>query len=615
MSLVDRAAGLLARKSNRRGFLTRTALVGTALAADPVGYAIRPGTAYAAICSCRGSQCDCGSLCCDGYTGFCCELTGENRCPPGTVLGGWWKVDASSFCGGNGPRYYMDCNYYCPSGCGCGSSGICSGSCAGANCGCHAGCGSRKFGCTHFRYGQCNNQIECIGPIVCRVVTCEAPWSIDPTCGRTVRIDEATRNHNAPCLQDPVPELDGDFTKLTVTRDGVRVVGYVLDTSVGRVEIVANNQLLTTVHTTARPPAGQQDRQGARWFDARVHPPVGSVSLCARIASDDRLIACERVQVPGSVPIGRVDVANGGPESIVVSGWAFDPDVDKAVELHVYVDGAFAEKVSAGLSRPDVRGVYPQAPPDSGFRVKVPATRGSHTVWVYAIGQGNRTANQIIANTTVAVPGGPSFGVIDFAEVGAQGLVASGWVIDPDTRDPVEVHAYLDGAFAGKAIADRPRTDVARVHAGYGPAHGYRITLPIEDIASSHELCLYAIDKGGDGNTRFACADIEPPPGLPFGVVERFDAHAEGVRVSGWVVDPDLGTASTTVVVTIDGRETARGPADEIRDDVARVHGAGRRHGFVLVAPASPGRREVCVEAIDNTGVVRTVGCRSVTVG
>ena len=56
--------------------------------------------AYAAVCNCQGQGCPCGSICCDGYTEFCCTLTGSNGCPPGTITAGWWKVDGSQFCGG-----------------------------------------------------------------------------------------------------------------------------------------------------------------------------------------------------------------------------------------------------------------------------------------------------------------------------------------------------------------------------------------------------------------------------------------------------------------------------------------------------------------------------------
>jgi len=146
--LADRAARLLARQPNRRSFLTRTALVGTALAVAPTDFVLRPGTAYAAICNCSGTACDCGSLCCDGYTEFCCTITGANSCPPGTMAAGWWKADGSSYCAG--PRYYIDCNATCH----CGTGRICPDSCSDApwGCGCAKGdCNNRKAGCTQRR--------------------------------------------------------------------------------------------------------------------------------------------------------------------------------------------------------------------------------------------------------------------------------------------------------------------------------------------------------------------------------------------------------------------------------------------------------------------------------
>jgi hypothetical protein len=167
-SIAERASAFLERRLDRRGLLRRTAMAGTAMAVAPSAYVLRPGSAYAAVCARN-------ALCNDGYTEFCCTIYGANRCPPGTVLGGWWKVDGSNFCGG-GPRYYMDCHPTC-GGCGCGGNGICSGACTGSRCGCTFGdCNNRKSDCTAFRYGQCNQGLPCLGPIRCRVVSSTEPW-------------------------------------------------------------------------------------------------------------------------------------------------------------------------------------------------------------------------------------------------------------------------------------------------------------------------------------------------------------------------------------------------------------------------------------------------------
>lgn len=188
---------------SRRGFLTRTAVVGAALVVAPWKYVTRPTTAYAAVCACKGA-CACGTSCCDGYTEFCCTLYGANTCPPGTVAAGWWKADGSGFCdvaGEGRPRYYFDCNYLCGD-CGCSASGFCSGSCTGAACGCGAGdCDNRKADCTLFRYGQCHQELPCVGVIACRVITCEAPWEFDETCTTASATDNSTRFHHGLCLE------------------------------------------------------------------------------------------------------------------------------------------------------------------------------------------------------------------------------------------------------------------------------------------------------------------------------------------------------------------------------------------------------------------------------
>lgn len=206
--LVDKVSGLLEARTDRRGFLAKSALVGSAVAVAPATYVLKPGTAYGAVCNCNNSLCNCGDLCCDGYTEFCCSIYGDNRCPPNTLVAGWWKADGSGYCVSNGvpkPRYYVDCNAKCGS-CLPDGTGFCSGSCYGCACGCSEGnCKNRKACCTKFRYGQCNQAVPYLGPIVCRVITCTPPWLWEETCTTTSATDNATAFHNAPCLQASDP--------------------------------------------------------------------------------------------------------------------------------------------------------------------------------------------------------------------------------------------------------------------------------------------------------------------------------------------------------------------------------------------------------------------------
>ena len=183
------------RGVSRRGFLVRTAIFASALVVNPLRYLLRPGSAYASLC---GGDPSCGS----GWTAFCCTVNGgQNTCPPGSAPAGWWKADNSSFCN-SGPRYYIDCNASCGT-CGCGASGLCGDECAACNCHCAGGeCDDRVTCCNVFRYGQCHQDLACVGPIVCRVVTCVAPWEFDASCTTTSATANATALHDAPCLHN-----------------------------------------------------------------------------------------------------------------------------------------------------------------------------------------------------------------------------------------------------------------------------------------------------------------------------------------------------------------------------------------------------------------------------
>ena len=184
--VVARTAGILSGGHSRRRFLTRTAVVGSALAVNPTSFILKPGTAYGAVCG----------TCGDGWTAFCCTInSGRNSCPPNTFVAGWWKADNAAYCCG-GARYIIDCNATCPTQCAC--------RCAGA------ACDGRRTCCNQFRYGQCNQQISCYGPVACRVAICITPWAYDAACSTLALTDNRTVEHGAACLS---AECDSAITR------------------------------------------------------------------------------------------------------------------------------------------------------------------------------------------------------------------------------------------------------------------------------------------------------------------------------------------------------------------------------------------------------------------
>jgi hypothetical protein len=185
-TLVRKAAKAVERRVDRRGFLARAAVAASALAVAPVRFATRPVSAAEVI---HCSNCSSG-LCCDGWTTFCCTLTGANACPPDTYLGGWWKCTSytgSGYCAGEGVRYYLDCNrtpgFACPAGC----------HCAGNQCAHRSTC------CNVFRYGQCNTDVAGVTEVVCRVIQCVNPGYSYVNCNTSLMVENATCHHEEGC--------------------------------------------------------------------------------------------------------------------------------------------------------------------------------------------------------------------------------------------------------------------------------------------------------------------------------------------------------------------------------------------------------------------------------
>ena len=204
--LVDKATRILDRRTSRRDFLGASALVGTAIVASPWQYMSRKISPYEAICGCLGHDCPCNALCCsDGYTEPCCTINdGVNACPSGTVAAGWWKADGSIYC--DGPRYYLDCVAQCHCTDGCINTHFCPTCDDIPPCDCANGdCNNRRTGCRTFRYGQCHQELACVGRLSCRVITCTPPWLIDESCTTHVLVDNRTANHTAACLDHPPP--------------------------------------------------------------------------------------------------------------------------------------------------------------------------------------------------------------------------------------------------------------------------------------------------------------------------------------------------------------------------------------------------------------------------
>jgi hypothetical protein len=214
-------------------------------------------------------------------------------------------------------------------------------------------------------------------------------------------------------------------------------------------------------------------------------------------------------------------------------GWAADPDApaERSV-LRVYVDGRFFEEVRAnGLSRPDVQSVHPWASRDSGWMLTVPNSDAQVCVYAMNVGAGSN-------NTTpgcLRTPAGSPAGWLDSVDPGYSSVARiRGWARDPDTRDPVELHVYVDGRFLRSLPTGFDRPDLG---GAYGFDHIVYATFP--PAAGTHEICVSAVDPVSQAAVPLqgGCKQVVVTT-EPFGQLDSVVREGDFVLVQGWMIDP-----------------------------------------------------------------------------
>ena len=512
--LAEAASRALGRRRPRRGFLAKTAVVGSALAVAPKDFVMKPASAYARVCNCSGSRCNCSKLCCDGYTEFCCTIYGTNGCPPGSLYGGWWKVSASNYCGGSN-RYYMDCHQPCKKGCGCGANGVCSGRCNGTKCGCALGsCNNRKAGCTHFRYGQCNRHVKCVGPIICRVVTCTPPWRLDPTCSTASRTDNFTRSHNRACLNDVSSPPLGELEKVTAKAGAIRLRGWAIDTDTTKpidVHVFVDGKYqVTATADQARPDVGvaYQAFGDAHGFDITLPSSAGRKEVCAQAVNNGEgrnpMIGCERVRVPSAQPTGILEDAVAVDGAIAITGWALVPGDKDPVKVDLYVDDELADRVKANEKRADLKATFGDDGTRHGFAALISAGQADATVCAEITDPDTGDIIKLGCLATKA-PSAEPFGAVEKVK-GRRGKVrVSGWVIDPD-GGKAQVLITVDGVEAKRAKAKLPRPDLVGEVGDFAAEQG-GFDVRVAAAAGPRRICVYAVGSDGTVGPLLGCAD------------------------------------------------------------------------------------------------------------
>jgi len=327
---------------------------------------------------------------------------------------------------------------------------------------------------------------------------------------------------NAMELKNPI----GDLETVTVSGRTVSATGWAIDpdapTAALAVHLYANGRLISGVSSSQDRPdigatnPGAGNAHGFVW-SMNVSEP-GDQEICAyainqSAGTTNPRLGCRTVTVSAAAwnPFGRLDSATVVGRQVNLAGWAVDLDTPTAgLGVHVYVDGRLGGAFRADGTRADIGRRYAGVGDLHGIAGSVQVAQGQHSVCLYAINTGFGDKNPLLGcrTVTVAPAAWNPFGRFDGASVTAGVATVSGWAIDPDhMADPVRVHVYVDGRARVAVTADRARSDIGRIYAGAGSAHGFAARVALS--RGSHSVCVYAINVGnGSGNPKLSCRTV-----------------------------------------------------------------------------------------------------------
>lgn len=310
----------------------------------------------------------------------------------------------------------------------------------------------------------------------------------------------------------------------------------------------------------------------------------------------------------GSAPVGTIDAVAAQPGGVRVAGWVYDRDTTHPLDVRITVDGAVAATVSASNVRPDVLAAFANGS-RRGFNTVVPATRGTRQVCVQAFDAPTRNLVSLGCRIVNITQNAPPLGFLDSVAGQPARVEVAGWSGRTDTAAAVPVHVYVDGVFAGGAMATNPRPDVAQVFPAVGTSTGFRFAVPA--APGQRQVCVFGVNDGPP--TALGCRTVSvPAAATPRGFLDTAVRSGEAIRVAGWAGD-DANPAPTPVHVYVDGVFAGGRLAELPRADVAAAFPSlGPSTGFNFTVPAGPGPRTVCVFALGVTGPNTALPCRTV---
>jgi hypothetical protein len=276
-------------------------------------------------------------------------------------------------------------------------------------------------------------------------------------------------------------------------------------------------------------------------------------------------------------PSGAVDpiyaVGNG---QFSISGSAVDPNSTAPIAVAILAD---QQRIGWLTANQAIHGGH-------GFMATLPIAQGRHTVCADAVNVGPG-ANVIFGCQTFTIDDSPVGGFTALAQI-SNGIVVEGWSSDPNSPNPVQVTASIDGNTLGSMTANR---------GGYThPNHNFAARFAVA-AGGTRTVCLTATNIGPGSSRAVACQDItlnfDPSAAIAHAIQSRPGVGpGPGVTVMGWAADPDT-TNPIQIAVTADGHALGTVTAN-LASSPTPGHGY-----YASFALPTNGEHTICVKGVN----------------
>ncbi|MDX6267254.1 MAG: hypothetical protein QOD70_1994, partial [Frankiales bacterium] len=271
-------------------------------------------------------------------------------------------------------------------------------------------------------------------------------------------------------------------TTATLTVDGSSVAGSTVAKLV-RADLATRLGALGTAHgwSLTTPVAA-----GTHTFCATSTNLSGTLGAAGRLGC---LTATVVRDARGS--LGVVRTRPGG--TVLVTGWALDPDTAATSSVSIRVDGKAVRTLTA-QSTGGLPAAWTPWGSQHAYTTALDLPAGLRSVCVTALNAPGTPGSSTALGCRSVLVGIPA-GHLDATTPGTGWVTVRGWALDPDTAAMEGIAISVDGRLVSKVGASLTRTDVAAHFPGYGSAHGFSRAVRV--TSGRHTVCVTALNVTG----------------------------------------------------------------------------------------------------------------------